>query len=81
MKKADEIFIIDRIEGGFAVAYSESGEKRDFSLAMLPPDISPGDALNISGPAPKFEKKNTDDRRRRLSSRTKNARKRSEGKK
>ena len=80
MKKADEIFIIDRIEGGFAVAYSESGEKIDFSLAMLPPDISPGDALNISGPAPKPEKK-TDDRRRRLSSRTKNARKRSEGKK
>ncbi len=81
MKRPDETFIIDRIEGGFAVAYSESGEKRDFSLAMLPKDIAPGDALNISGAAPKLDKKKTDDRRRRLSARTKNAGKRSEGNK
>ena len=61
----EEIFIVDRIENGYAVCETEQGEKKDILLSETK-DVNEGDVLFLKGGVYIPDKDKTEARRKRI---------------
>ena len=68
MKKSthNNAYIVDRIENGIAVLYSEDGSKLDIKLSDFPKRLSQGDMVMISEGRYQKNEKETDERKKKL---------------
>ena len=62
------MFIVDRIEGQFAVCESDNGAMTDLLLTELPPGVQEGDVLILSREGYEIDSAETLRRRRRNTS-------------
>lgn len=61
----EEIFIVDRIENGYAVCETEQGEKKDITLSGTK-DVHEGDVLILKDGVYIPDKDKTEARRKRI---------------
>lgn len=68
MKKSthNNAYIVDRIENGIAVLYSEDGSKLDIKLSDFPKSLSQGDMVMISEGRYQKNEKETEERKKKL---------------
>ncbi len=68
MKKSthNNAYIVDRIENGTAVLYSEDGSKLDIKLSDFPKPLSQGDMVMISEGRYQKNEKETEERKKKL---------------
>ena len=68
MKRSNrnKAYIVDRIENGIAVLYSEDGSKAEIALSDFPRPLSQGDVVMVSDGKYQKNAKETEDRKNRL---------------
>ncbi len=68
MKKSthNNAYIVDRIENGIAVLYSEDGSKLDIKLSDFPKPLLQGDMVMISEGRYQKNEKETEERKKKL---------------